>query len=256
MTGSTSSPTTALFWFLIITTIYFVIKYNITDATQNKIYFGIYVVLLLIGEYIINLSLTNTMCGSQQWNTALLVTLIPWVFIFGILNVVLQIFPGWLAPFSNTFGYGIAKLMGVNSLLNKILKPKLEMSGTADNKMMAEALEHIYTDKSLLINEITPNNFDRVWTSMSYLFNDGVANNIDLKTQLLNFIRLKDIVAEFIWYMLTGGLVTSVGYNYVVNAGCSQSVKDMKRRHKEYEETVAKASNNPTAAQRVYTMTD
>ena len=255
MAGSTSSPTTALFWFFIITTIYFTIKYNIKDATQNKIYFGIYVTLLLIGEYIINLSLTDTMCGSRQWNTALLVTLIPWVFIFGILNVVLLVFPGWLSPFSNTFGYAMARLMGVSSLLDKILKPKLEMSGSADNKVMAESLEHIYSDKSLLINEITPSNFERVWTSMSYLFKTGVVNNIDLKTQLLNFVRLKDIVAEYIWYLLTGGLVTSVGYNYVVNTGCSQSVKDMKRRHKEYEETVGKKSETTTQP-RVYSITE
>jgi len=256
MAGIVASPTMALLWFFIITTIYFTIKYNLSDTTQQNIYFGIYFTLLLIGEYIINLSLTETMCGSQQWNTAFLVTLIPWMLIFGILNVVLLFFPGWLSPFSNTFGYGFAKLMGVNSLLDQILKPKLEMTGTPENKAMSEALEHIYTDKSLLINEITvgqSGNFDRVWSSMSYLFNPGVADNVDLKNQLRDFIRLKDIIAEYIWYMLTGGLVTSVGYNYVVNAGCSQSVKDMKRLHKEYKKTVDKKYETPAATPRVYT---
>jgi len=88
---------------------------------------------------------------------------------------------------------------------------------------------------------------------MSYLFNPGVADNVDLKNQLRDFIRLKDIIAEYIWYMLTGGLVTSVGYNYVVNAGCSQSVKDMKRLHKEYKKTVDKKYETPAATPRVYT---
>jgi len=137
MAGIVASPTMALLWFFIITTIYFTIKYNLSDTTQQNIYFGIYFTLLLIGEYIINLSLTETMCGSQQWNTAFLVTLIPWMLIFGILNVVLLFFPGWLSPFSNTFGYGFAKLMGVNSLLDQILKPKLEMTGTPENKAMS-----------------------------------------------------------------------------------------------------------------------
>ena len=36
--------------------------------------------------------------------------------------------------------------------------------------------------------------------------------------------------------MLTGTLVTSVGYNYLANKGCSQSVKEINKRHKEYEE--------------------
>jgi hypothetical protein len=189
------------------------------------------------------------MCGSRQWNTALLVTLIPWVVIFGILNVVLMIFPGWLAPFSNTFGYGIARLMGVGDLLDKIFKAKLE----ASDKVMVEALEHIYSDKSLLINEITTSNFERFWVNMSSLFKPGVATNIDLKQQLNSFIRLKDIVAEYIWYLLTGGLVTSVGYNYVVNAGCSQSLKDMKRRDKHFNENAQQGVN---VKPRVYTITE
>ena len=195
------------------------------------------------------------MCGSRQWNTALLVTLIPWVVIFGILNVVLMIFPGWLAPFSNTFGYGIARLLGVGDVLTDIFKPKLDVNES--NKVMVEALEHIYSDKSLLINEITTSNFEQFWTNMSSLFNTGVATDTDLKQKLFGFIRLKDIVAEYIWYLLTGGLVTSVGYNYVVNTGCSQSLKDMKRRDKNYQENAQKThetqqNDNP----RVYTITE
>ena len=255
MASTSSSPTTALFWFLIITTIYFAIKYNVTDSSQSKIYFGIYITLLIIGEYIINLSLTDTMCGSRQWNTALLVTLIPWVIIFGILNLVLMIFPGWLAPFSNTFGYGVARLMGVSDLLDKIFKAKLEPSAT--DKVMVEALEHIYSDKSLLINEITTSNFDRFWTNMSSLFKSGVADNGDLKQQLYGFIRLKDIVAEYMWYLLTGGLVTSVGYNYVVNAGCSQNLKDMKQKDKKYNENANTLHEAQKGVKpRIYTMTE
>uniref|UniRef100_A0A6C0HHH2 Uncharacterized protein n=1 Tax=viral metagenome TaxID=1070528 RepID=A0A6C0HHH2_9ZZZZ len=195
------------------------------------------------------------MCGSRQWNTALLVTLIPWVIIFGILNLVLMIFPGWLAPFSNTFGYGVARLMGVSDLLDKIFKAKLEPSAT--DKVMVEALEHIYSDKSLLINEITTSNFDRFWTNMSSLFKSGVADNGDLKQQLYGFIRLKDIVAEYMWYLLTGGLVTSVGYNYVVNAGCSQNLKDMKQKDKKYNENANTLHDAQKGVKpRIYTMTE
>ena len=248
------SPTTAMVWFFIITSIFFVIKYNVRDAVQSKIYLGIYIALLVIGEYIINLSLTDTMCGSRQWNTALLVTLIPWVVIFGILNVVLMMFPGWLAPFSNTFGYAIARLSGVGKFMDDILKPNIKMTGK-NVDIAAEALEHIYSDKSLLINEITQSNFERFWTNMSSLFKPEVVGDIAKKNQLLDYIRLKDIVAEYIWYMLTGGLVTSVGYNYVVNTGCSQSVKDMKKRHKEYEENAKKNyTDKQGATPRVYTM--
>jgi hypothetical protein len=239
-----------MLWFFLITTIYFVVKYS-TEG-QNIVYFGIYALLLIIGEYFINLSLTNAMCGSNQFNTAIFVTLIPWVFIFGILNLVLSVFPGWLAPFSNTFGYGITKLMGINTILNDIFKPKI-VKGDLGGEKMAEALEHIYSDKSLLINEVTPANFETFWENMTPLFQAGVEKNTVLKNSLLNMVRLKDIISEYIWYMLTGVLVTSVGYNYVVNSGCTQSIKEMKKRNKDYEDQMqTTADTTATATPRVY----
>ena len=261
--ASVPNPFTSLFWFFVITTIYFVFKYNnsdkvtgVPDPTNSKIYGGIYILLLIIGEFIINLNLTDSMCGTKQYDTALFITIIPWVVIFGLLYVVLSVFPGWLAPFSNTFGYGVAKLSGITSFLNFILKNTNDLGKETDDKV-SESLQHIYSDKSLLINEITPENFNVFWEDMSPLFKDGIKNNADMKAQLFSFIRLKDIVAEYIWYLLTGILVTSVGYNYLVNNGCSQNAKDMKKKHKEYiEKEQQNAAANANKQQRVYTLGD
>ena len=41
---------------------------------------------------------------------------------------------------------------------------------------------------------------------------------------------------------LTGTLVTSVSYNYILNSGCTQSVAEMEKRHDEYVETRKKYS--------------
>jgi hypothetical protein len=254
--ASSASASSAMLWFFILTTIYFIIKYYIKDGIQSKIYFGIYITLLIIGEYIINLSLTESMCGNKQWSNAMLVTLIPWVFIFGILNIVLSVFPGWLSPFSNTFGYAVVKIAGIGKFFDNILKSKVS-TGTGSSAAMNEALEHIYSDKSLLINEITQQNFERFWSNMSGLFKTGVSANNEIKDQLLDYIRLKDNIAEYIWYMLTGGLVTSVGYNYIVNSGCNKSVKDMQKRHKEYEAQALKQFKEKQEAQpRVYASTE
>jgi len=93
---------------------------------------------------------------------------------------------------------------------------------------------------------------------MSVVFQKGVVNNKELKEKLRNMVRLKDLVAQYIWYMLTGVLVTSVGYNYTVNVGCQQSVQEMQKRHDQYEENIAKEQEDNTNAkpQRVYTMTE
>jgi hypothetical protein len=231
-----SDPSSAILLFFILTSIYFVVKYN-SEPSKNKVYFGIYVLLLIIGEFFINMSLTSSLCGSAQTGSAIFITIIPWFLIFGILNLMLMAFPGWLSPFSNTFGYGVTKLFGINDLLNTIFKPKIDKTDIKNTniELMAEALEHIYTDRSLLVNEISQTNFEKFWSNMSPLFKSNVKDNLELKNKLLNFIRLKDIVAEYIWFMLTGTLVTSVGYNYIVNNGCSQNVKEIQNRHKDYE---------------------
>lgn len=268
--SSASSPATAMLWFFVITTIYFAIKYMTLDVSSTApetgstsgIYMGIYVILLVLGEFFINLNLTDTMCGTKQWGTAMLVTLIPWVFIFGVLNLLLNVFPGWLGPFSNTFGYGIARIAGIGSIFNDIFKETItgEDSENAANKGMAEALQHIYSDKSLLLNEITLDNFDNFWTNMKDLIKPAVISSDtgNLKGQLKKMVFLKDTVAEYVWFMLTGSLVTSVGYNYVVNSGCEKSVQQMKKLEKQYEEKNEKIeqekSNAP--APRIYTSTE
>ena len=237
---STPNPLFPLLWFFIITSIYFVVKFKTYDSndpnsSKSKIFGGVYVLLLIIGEYSLNLSLTNAMCGTTQWNAALFITLVPWLFIFGILYVILSLFPGWLSPFSNTFGYGIAKLSGLTTFLNKIMADKLNLGAGVDTEA-SQVLEHVYSDKSLLINEVSqdPLSFNRFWTNMKVLFKSSEYNEKN-KIELLSYIRLKDTVSEYIWYMLTGALVTSVSYNYVVNNGCKQSVKDMKARRKAYD---------------------
>jgi hypothetical protein len=260
--ASVPNPFTSLFWFFVITTIYFVFKYNnsdkvtgVPDPTNSKIYGGIYILLLIIGEFIINLNLTDSMCGTKQYDTALFITIIPWVVIFGLLYVVLSIFPGWLSPFSNTFGYGIAKLSGLTSFLNFILKNTNDLGKETDDKV-SESLQHIYSDKSLLINEITQSNFPDFWTNMKSIFKPAEYAKTDNKVKLLSFVRLKDIVSEYIWYMLTGTLITSVSYNYVVNKGCSSSVKEMKKRRKAYNEKLQKKQAEQEVKPKVYSTTE
>ena len=258
MSTSPPNPSLAMFLFFLITSIYFAIKFN-ADPSKSSVYFGIYMLVLIIGEFFINMSLTQAMCGTPQLSSALFITLVPWFLIFGVLNLVLMVFPGWLAPFSNTFGYGVARLFGINNLLNDIFKAKINPEDLKTENMgaMAEALEHIYTDRSLLVNEITQENFDNFWTNMSPSFKPKIKDDLSMKKRLFDFIRLKDMVAEYIWYMLTGTLVTSVGYNYIVNKGCTQSVKEIKQRSKEYQEKEKiNAANANAGSQRVYSTTE
>ena len=252
---SIGNSLTGLIYFIILTTIYFGFKAFYKSPKIIMIMTIIYFLTLLIGEFFINVSVSNDLCGSQQYGTAAIVTFIPWIFIFGFLKVLLTIFPGWLSPFSNTFGYLVTKLFGISEVLNNILSTKFDNKDVPENmKIAAEALEHIYNDKSLLINEITQENFDTFWKRMS---DSGFfkKNADEFKENLRYFVKMKDTVSEFIWFILSGGLVTSVSYNYIVNSECKKSADKMKENVSETEaqaDLTAKNNNQP----RVYTSTE
>jgi hypothetical protein len=156
---------------------------------------------------------------------AIMITLVPWVFIFGSLILLLNLFPGWKSPFSNTFGYILTKIMGIQKVFNNILV------SDSKNKMLAK----LYEDNSLMINEITPSNFEDFWQhfTKSNLLNN-TANTY--KNQLYNLVKMKDIVSETIWYLLSGNIILSVGENYLTTMKCRKSVTTMKEQHEEWEE--------------------
>jgi hypothetical protein len=264
MSESAPNPFLPLLWFFIVTSIYFIIKQKTfnpdPNSSNSKIYGAVYMLLIIVGEFFINLNLTSIMCGSVQYDTAIIITLLPWLFIFGILTVVLSVFPGWLKPFSNTFGYGISKLVGLGKFFNTILKPKMDTSdispGSTSESLgkAGEALEHIYSNPSLLINEISLARFDEFWSNMKSIFKPEMYNEKQ-ELELYSYVRLKDNVAEYIWYILTGILVTSVSYNYVVNKGCKLSVGEMEKRRNTYQESLNKKATD-VAPPKVYSTTE
>lgn len=241
-----------LTFFILLTLVYSIIRYKVTER-QPSIIWGIsYLCLLFIGIFYINVATTKQMCGSPQTGTAILVTTIPWALVFGIMAMMLLVFPGWLAPFSNTFGYLVAKLAGVGTLMDKIIAPKSTTAATPGaTKAAAEALEQIYSDKSLIVNQLTETNFGAFWTKMSSagLLNKGADA---YKDALLKVVRLKNVVAELIWTLLSGGLAISISNSYIQGTACQKSAKEMIQRHNQYEEESADKEKN-VKAPRVYT---
>lgn len=206
-----ASPGAAMRWFTLITTVYFPIKYY----SRSKLTLFVYLLLIILGCYSINLALSESICGSYQYSSAMIYTLFPWALIFGIMILMLQSFPGWLVPFSNTFGYFIAKTMGLTALMRKIFKPS---ANSGEDKSLSYTLASIYNDPSILINEVSPDNFENFWKRMRQLMRPNVTAAD--KEALFDMVVFKYIVAEYIWYMLTGLLAASVSYNYVVGAQC------------------------------------
>jgi len=229
--------TAALFIFCATTFIFFVIQYYneiIKKYKPNKTIFYIYLFFVVVTQLGFNIGITRIKCNCTQLIISIIGTVFPWLFVFLATVFILIKFPGWKMPFSNTFGYFIVYLLGIKSLLiDKILKPvttHVESSSSNSDTSNIEnetirgadyylAIQHIYDNPSLFINEITPENFEQFWSKFSNaLFKSGAeAHKHELKT----FIIIKDCIAEFIWYILSGVLSMSISYAYLNNATCT-----------------------------------
>jgi hypothetical protein len=139
-------------------------------------------------------------------------------------------FPGWLAAFSNTIGYAVASIVGVSSLFTE----KLLNVGTPPNKDALKVIQNILSDPSTIINTLNDENIVNFWNKSVdvKLFKDGFEpidnvndNNSPLFYELKKYIMLKNLVSYFIWYLLTGILITSISYNYMLTVPCIQSPK-------------------------------
>lgn len=245
----------SLIVFIVLTIIYFITKYIFLTKNYShiKIISTIYILGIIISQFILNVGLIKSICGNTNYGNAFLVTIIPWTLIFGLLYGALILFPGWKIPFSNTIGYLVTLLGGIRTLLvDNILKSNIK--DKISNSSMLKAINHIYSDPSLLINEITPENFNNFLASMkkSGLLKSNVTD-LSIK-KFRNLVILKDIISEFIWFSLTGFLITSFSYNQVINQGCPMSLNEMKKRHDQYETDVKKEQNEKinSKPQRIY----
>ena len=212
----------SLILFIVLTLAYSIFKYFIDSKAVTFIYFA----LVFITQFFLNLSLTDQICGFKQPALAFTTTLFPWTIIFGSLSVMFMMFPGWKSPFSNTFGYLAARVGGIKDTFNSILP-----STNINNK----ALQAIYEDNSLMINEITPENFEDFWSKMQTSKILSASVPADAKERLYKLVRMKDIVAEFVWYLLAGVLISSITFSYISNSKCKRSAEFMKQQHEEWK---------------------
>ena len=57
--------------------------------------------------------------------------------------------------------------------------------------------------------------------------------NPDVKNELLKdlykLLVIKNVIGKVTWYTLTGVLVSSVSYNYIINMSCEKSLEEIDR---------------------------
>ena len=243
-------PATSIFVYIGLTAVYFTMKYMMPE--RSTALFVIYFILILVSQFILNIYLAKQICNSpSNVGTAAIATIIPWILIFGLLNLLLTMFPGWLAAFSNTIGYAVASIVGVSSLFTEKLLNVNNQNGTRDT---LKVIQNILSDPSTIINSLNDENVLKFWNDSIEvkLFNDKLEvitnvkdDNSSLFYELKKYIMLKNLVSYFIWYLLTGILITSISYNYMLTVPCVQTPKQARAAAAQF---LANQNNAQTSA--------
>jgi hypothetical protein len=250
------SATTSMMYFFFLTIIYgFIMIYTtissktlsqVTINSTNPVFTITYMILLISGTYFINANISKNLCmgNSIQWFSIFPATVIPWIAIFGILYLILELFPGWINPFSNTIGFLVVNSLGVTTAIKDILK---SAEGNKDTTLK-KALENIEKNYSRFINEIDSDKdnyikFIKQLYRENFIENNSSDNgkfdvflNSPKSVNLFALINVKKLIGKLFWYVLAGTLVSSVSYNFIVNMSCDKSIVQTEKEYSELYE--------------------
>jgi len=256
----------SIFIILLITYLYFSFfkKPSTSDKYINLIPNLFYFLAIVITQLVINSLYIMNKCGmaaGKSFGIGFFITLVPWTLIFGILIIILMVFPNIKSCFSNVVGYfwvsGRANDLLSEILMDSKINESINSSGISDKQKYEKAAETIIKivgNKSILINEITPYNFDEMWN----LFKPLIKSNMDTddnRQKLLNLVIEKDNWGESMWYIYTALLVISIVSYQLSTKACVKDISVMKAEHDAYlkkEEELNKQKELSTST--IYTL--
>lgn len=277
----------SVFVFIIVTLFYYsVIKPKLTYETlknkdinemnnytsKNNYSVITYMILIVITQLFINISYIVNTCGgtvSSNIGAGFIITIIPWVFIFGLLVAVLIVFPGFKSAFSNVIGYLCVSAEANDILTKMLINPDIENTMKQDNlseedkkkyQSVADAIIKICGNTSIIINQIVPENFLESLATLTPLMkpeyqNDNNVESMDLKERLLKTVLLRDNIGEAMWYINTAILVTSVVQYNIAVRGCNKELTSILENQAVFEQEQEKIKKqNQLATSTTYTM--
>ena len=218
---------------------------------NNYLYLGAYLSLVLVVQFAVNSSIIANNCGGsmkENVGAAGSLTFIPWLLIFGVMMLILVIYPGFKSAFSDVVGYYYVSTKA-NDILTTILKDSriedtMNPNATAEEKKKlestADAILKIMGNSAVVINQIVPENFIRYWETLKPLMKDDYINNTELKEQLFDLVVMRDYIGEMMWYVYTGVLLTFLVGLKIASRGCESSPETMAKNLQAYREAQAK----------------
>ena len=261
---------TTLFYYLAIKPSY---TYEISiDPTKQKeyksssyMYLAIYLLLVMVIQFMVNASIISSTCGgniTENMGAAGVLTFLPWTLIFGVLIVILTVYPGFKSAFSDVIGY-----FWVSSSANKIITellvdPKIQKKMDEDTTSTPQQKEAMMTaadtiikicgNTSVIINQIVPSNFQSYWNILTPLlkpkYQTESPETEKIRNELFEIVVSRDNVGESMWYMYTGLLLTSLVQLKMTTRGCVSNPKTMEENYQKFKDAEQKAKDQKALA--------
>lgn len=210
---------------------------EIDKIKTHKLYLISYCLLILLGSFFINFNISKGICSDTPINiyTLLLHTLLPWLIIFGSIYGILIIFDTWHRPFSNTLGYLVIKILQVERYFSELLKPARENASSKSDQNNAELLQailNIETNKNIFINELDedPMLYHQFMKQLkdAQIINESDENN---EKQIYKLVVIKNSIGRFVWFFLSGIVISTITYNNMINASCNETKTSILKKY-------------------------
>lgn len=244
-----------------------------TYKSSSYMYLAIYLLLVIIIQFIVNASIISSRCGgniTENIGASGVLTFLPWTLIFGVITVILTVYPGFKSAFADVIGY-----FWVSSSANKIITellvdPKIQKKIDEDKTSTIQQKEAIMTaadtiikicgNTSVLINQIVPSNFKSYWNILTPLLKPKYqTENPDtdkIRNELFEIVVTRDNIGEAMWYIYTGLLLTSLVQLKITTRGCISNPKTMEANYQKFKDSEKKAQDQKAiATSTTYTIT-
>jgi len=210
----------------------------------------LYFIYIIISQLLLNIIFITQKCKTNIKDnilSAILFTIIPWVFIFGVLIFILLLFPGFKTAFSDVVGY-IIVYNKASSILTELLLFDNDIQNTINNSKeiteenkkditkITETILKISGNKGILINKFNPSNFNEMWNYLKPLINPQINEETKLikQNEFLQLVILRDDIGEAFWYVYSAILIISIVYYNLAKNTCIKSIDDIKNNYNNY----------------------
>lgn len=241
--------------------------------SDNYMYLAIYFLLVLVIQFIVNSSVISSMCGgniTENMGAAGVFTFLPWTLMFGVIIVILTVYPGFKSAFSDVIGYfwvsSSASSILTELLVNQDVQTKIDGDAalTPEKKQAiqsaADTIIKICGNTSILINQMVPDNFQSYWQILTPLMKDKYQTEgpetASIRNKLFDLVVTRDNVGEFMWYLYTGLLLISIVQLKITTRGCASNPKTMEANYQQFLEKEKQANAaKEQATSTTYTLT-